>query len=91
VSTPVVPANTNSTRSTHFRELLGSSWSIVGGAIFAAIAFTIGAANNNAAVMIGGPAAVVLVVVIWSWVVADRKAEDEFFARFAAAHQLNLW
>jgi hypothetical protein len=91
VSAPVVPANTNSTRSVHFRSLLGSSFAIVGGSILAAIVFTIGAANQSTAIMLGGPAAVALLVVIVSWIRADREAEDEFFNRFAAAHRLNHW
>jgi hypothetical protein len=91
VSAAVVPANTNSTRSAHFRTLLGGSWSIVGGAIAAAIVFTIGAANHIVGVMVLGPVAVALVVVVWCWIVADRQAEDEFFARFASAHHLNHW
>jgi hypothetical protein len=91
VSAPVAPANTNTTRSAHFRTLLGSSSSVVGGAIVAAIAFTIGAANHSAAIMLGGPVAVALLVVIVSWVRADRQAEDEFFSRYATAHQLNHW
>jgi hypothetical protein len=91
VSAPVVPANTNSTRSAHFRTLLGSSLSVVGGAVGAAILFTIGAAKHIPALMIGGPVAVALLVIIVSWFVADSQAENEFFARFAAAHQLNHW
>jgi hypothetical protein len=89
VTAAAVPANTNSTRSAHFRELLGGSWAIVGGAILAATVFTIGAANHWAGVMILGPVAGALVIVIWCWVVADRRAEDEFFKRYAAAHALN--
>jgi hypothetical protein len=91
VSGTVVPANTDSTRSAHFRTLLGSSFSIVGGAIFAAIAFTIGAAGHNVLVMAGGPVFVALVIVVIAWLRADSQAEDEFFARFATAHQLNHW
>ena len=91
MSAAVVPANTNSTRSLHFRKLLGSSTAVVGGVIAAAIAFSIGAASHSVPVMLGGPALVVLVIVIVSWFVADNQAEDEFFARFAAAHKLNHW
>jgi hypothetical protein len=89
VTAAAVPANTNSTRSTHFRELLGGSWAIVGGAILCVIVFTIGAANHWVGVMVLGPVAVALVIVVWCWVLADRRAEDEFFTRFAAAHSLN--
>jgi hypothetical protein len=91
VTAPVAPANTNSTRSAHFRTLLGSSFSIVGGAIFAAIAFTIGAASHNVIVMLGGPVVVALAVIAIAWFMADSQAEDEFFGRFARAHQLNHW
>jgi hypothetical protein len=85
------PPNTNSTRTAHFRELIGSSAAVAGGAILAAIAFTIGAAGQNVAVMVGGPLAVAVAIVIWCWVVADRNAEDEFFTRFAVTHRLNHW
>jgi hypothetical protein len=91
VTAPVAPANTNSTRNAHFRTLLGSSFSIVGGAIFAAIAFTIGAASHNVIVMLGGPVVVALAVIAIAWFMADSQAEDEFFGRFARAHQLNHW
>jgi hypothetical protein len=91
VSPAIAPANANSTRSAHFRTLLGSSFSIVGGAIAAAIVFTIGAATHNAIVMVGGPILVAVVVVLIAWFRADSQAEDEFFARFASAHGLNHW
>jgi hypothetical protein len=86
-----VPANTNSTRSAHFRTLLGGSFTIVGGAIFIALVFTVGAAKHNSYAMLGGPAAVALVMVVIAWVRADRAAEDEFFKRYAGAHGLNHW
>jgi hypothetical protein len=86
-----VPLNTNSTRSVHFRTLIGSSAAVVGGAIAAVIAFGIGASQQSAAIMIGGPALVALAIVVICWVVADRHAEDEFFRRFAAGHGLNHW
>jgi hypothetical protein len=69
--------------------LLGNSWSIVGGAILGTIVFTIGAANHWVGVMVLGPVAIALLIVLWCWVIADRRAEDEFFNRFAGAHQLN--
>src|SRR5436853_103560 len=58
-----VPADTESTRGTHFKALLGGGTAVVGGAVAAAIAFAIGAASHNAAVMIGGPVAVALFVI----------------------------
>ncbi|HEX4720675.1 MAG TPA: hypothetical protein VH300_19295 [Thermoleophilaceae bacterium] len=88
---PLLPSNTNSTRSVHFRTLIGSSAAIVAGAIFAAIAFTVGAASHSVAVMGGGPALVVVAVVLIAWVKADSDAEDEFFRRYADVHRLNLW
>jgi hypothetical protein len=89
VTAATVPANTNSTRSAHFRELVGGSWAVVGGAIAAVVAFSIGAANHWVGFMVFGPLAVALVVMGWCWVLADRRAEDEFFTRFASAHQMN--
>jgi hypothetical protein len=61
----------------------------VGGAIAAAIAFTIGASQHNVLVMVGGPAAVALVVLVISYARADSQAEDEFFETFA--HARGLW
>ena len=86
-----VPANANSTRSAHFRTLVGSSLAVVGGTIAAAILFTVGASQHWVGVMVLGPAAVALLVIVVSWWVADSQAEREFFARFSAAHQLNHW
>jgi hypothetical protein len=88
---PTVPANTNSTRSAHFRTLLGGSFTIVGGAIFIAIVFTIGAAAHQPSVMLLGPVFVVFVMVLIAFFRADSQAENEFFKRFAAAHGLNHW
>jgi hypothetical protein len=86
-----VPANTDSTRSAHFRTLLGGSFTIVGGAIFIAIVFSIGAATHKTALMLGGPVFVALLMVAIAWFRADSQAEDEFFSRYAAAHRLNHW
>ena len=88
---PLVPPNTNSTRSAHFRALLGSSAAIVGGAIAATIAFSVGAATHNVPVMGGGPLVVALAVVAIAWIKADRDAETEFFRRYAEAHKLHYW
>lgn len=91
MSAPPVPANTDSTRGTHFRTLLGGSFTIVGGAIFIAIVFTIGAATHNPYVMVGGPVFVAFVMVLVAWFRAAAQAEDEFFLRFATGHGLNHW
>jgi hypothetical protein len=88
---PLVPTNTKSTRSAHFRALLGSSTAIVGGAIAATVAFSIGAASHSVAVMGGGPLVVALVVVAIAWIKADDDAENEFFRRYAQAHKLHYW
>jgi hypothetical protein len=84
-----VPADCDSTRALHFRTLLGSGTSVVGGAIAAAALFALGASQHSVALMAGGPVAVVLVVVALCWYYADRQAENEFFERFAAAHQMS--
>jgi hypothetical protein len=83
-----VPANTDSTRGTHFRALLGGGTAVVGGTAAVIAAFTIGAASHKTAVMVGGPIAVVLLVVVLCWFVADSQAEDEFFNRFSQAHSM---
>jgi len=89
VSAPArVPANTNSTRAAHFRTLVGSGTAVVGGAIAAAIIFTIGAWQHGVPIMVGGPLAVLVLVPIICWFVADRRAENEFFNRYAEAHKM---
>jgi hypothetical protein len=86
-----VPANTNSTRSSHFRTLIASSTAIVGGAIAATVAFSVGAAGHSLALMAGGPVVVVVVVAAIAWLKAESDAEDEFFRRYATVHALNYW
>jgi hypothetical protein len=86
---PRVPSNTESTKNAHFKALAGSSFAVVGGAIAAAIAFTIGASQHNVLVMLGGPVAVALLVLVISYAMADSQAEDDFFESFAKAH--GLW
>jgi hypothetical protein len=86
---PPAPLNTDSTRSAHFRTLLGSSLAIVGGAILASAAFLVGAASHSVPVMLGGPAAVAALVIAIAFYLADQQAENEFFGRFARAHQLD--
>jgi hypothetical protein len=88
---PRVPTNTNSTRHSHFRTLIGSSTAIVGGAIAATVAFSVGAASHSLPVMGGGPVVVVVVVAVVAWLRAGSEAEDEFFRRYAAVHGLNHW
>ena len=91
MSAQPAPSNTDSTRSAHFRTLLGGSFTVVGGAIFIVIVFTIGAATHNTIVMVGGPVFVALVMVLIAWFRADAQAENEFFTRYAAARKLNHW
>ena len=86
---PPVPPDANSTRKAHFQTLLSSSPSVVGGFVLVAIAFTIGAAKHSVPVMFGGPVAIACLIVALCFYYADKQAEDEFFARFARAHELN--
>lgn len=83
-----VPANTESTKSAHFRTLISSGTSVVGGAIAASILFTIGAATGHPGFMLFGPLAVAVAVLLICWFTADSQAETEFFARYSAAHEL---
>jgi hypothetical protein len=91
VSITQVPADTESTRSAHFKALAGGSFTVVGGAIFIAIVFSIGAASHNTYLMLGGPVFVVFAMLLIAWFRADQQAEDEFFKRYAAARGLNHW
>lgn len=86
-----LPLNIHSTRSVHFRALLGSGTYLVRAAVAAVVAFTIGAAGHDLAIMIGGPAVVALATVAIAWTKASRDAESEFFSRFASVHRLDLW
>jgi hypothetical protein len=88
---PRAPSDTDSTKGAHFKALAGSGSAVVAGAIAAVVAFTIGASQHSVATMAGGPAAVALLVLVIAYVMADSQAEDEFFGRFARAHELNHW
>jgi hypothetical protein len=81
-----VPANTNSTRSAHFRTLSGKG--LVWGAVLAVVIFTIGAWKHSGEVMAASPVASAIVVLIILFILADRQAENEFFKRFADAHEM---
>jgi hypothetical protein len=83
-----VPANTDSTRSAHFRTLAGSGTAVVGWAVLSAISFGIGASQHSVVLMLYGPVVIALAIVVLCWFKADRHAENEFFNRFAAAHQM---
>jgi hypothetical protein len=85
------PSNTDSTRGTHFRRLLGSGPYVVGAVIACSIVLVLGAADHEVLIMGGGPVAVVLLIVSYAWYRADRDAEDEFFRRYAETHKMNLW
>lgn len=88
---PLVPPDSDSTRSAHFRALIGSGPYVVGGAVAAVVAFAIGAAAHSVPVMVGGPLVVALAVVVLALVKASKDAENEFFSRWAQAHGLNHW
>jgi hypothetical protein len=89
VSAPApVPADTDSTRGAHFKSLAGSGNAVVGGAIAAAVIFSIGAWKHSTPVMAGSPIVVIVVVAAICWYLADRQSENEFFKRFADAHPM---
>jgi hypothetical protein len=88
-SAPRVPPNANSTRSTHFRGLIGSGSTVVIVAVLASIAFVIGASQHNAPIMGGGPVAILIVTAVVCWFIADNQAENEFFGLFARANGMN--
>lgn len=81
-----VPATTETARGEHFRALARSRtgfWCLVlaaGAAFVAAAVFT-----QNALIALGAPAGAVAVVLAIMLVVADRRAEEDFFKLFAAA------
>ena len=80
-----VPATTETARGDHFRALLRSRtgfWSLT---LAAMAAFTAGAVAGSVLAAAVAPVAAVLVVLVILFVVADRRAEEEFFKLFAAA------
>ena len=87
-----VPLDANSTRSEHFRELVGhrvrrssAERSLRRSRSRSARRATQSGSCSSARSVVG------VAVVGISWYKADRDAENEFFNLFAAAHQLNHW
>lgn len=82
-----VPATTETARGEHFRALVRSRAGFWWLAIAAAAAFIAAAVfTQNALVALGAPFGAVAVVLVIMLVVADRRAEEEFFKLFAAGH-----
>lgn len=81
-----VPATTETARGDHFRRLVrgrAGFWSL---ATAASGAFVAGAVTGEAMHAFLLPIPAVLAVLIVLFIVADRRAEAEFFRLFAAAH-----
>jgi hypothetical protein len=85
-----VPDDANDLRGEHFRRLLGRglTWGLIGGL---AIVIGVGAAAAvGAAVGLAAAAATVLVGIVVVFVIADKRAADDFFAVYAHQRGMTL-
>ena len=79
-----VPATTETARGEHFRALLRSRTGFWCLAIAAGATFVAAATTGRVVLALAAPVVAVLVVLVVMLVVADRRAEAEFFKLFAA-------
>lgn len=77
------PLDADATRGAHFKRIAGSGTFVVAVAALGTAAFIWGAAKGQVAVMGGGPPAVLAAALVLAFIVADRRAETEFFSGFA--------
>jgi hypothetical protein len=89
-STSPVATNADATRGAHERAILrgrGIAYSVTLGSAAALLA---GAYLHSAFVIVGGTLAVMAVALVAAHVIAERRAEADFFAAYAAARGLSL-
>jgi hypothetical protein len=80
------PADADATRESHLRSLLrgrGLAYFVVLGSVAALI---VGAYLHSVLVIAAGPLLVTAIALAAAFVLADRRAEQDFFAAFAAQH-----
>jgi hypothetical protein len=82
----VPPRNADSTRGSHFHRLLAGRPAVYAIVLGGVGAFVAGAALGSVPVMVGAPLAVIALVVLVAFVLADRRAEEDFFVAFADGH-----
>lgn len=84
------PDDANNLRGFHFKRLLGKplTWILI--AIFVAVAGIAAAIYLGAAIGAGAAAAMLLISLLIVFAIADSKAEDAFFATYAAQRGLAL-
>jgi hypothetical protein len=84
------PDDANDLRGFHFRRLLGKplTWTVI--AFFVLVAGIAAAIYLGAAIGAGAAVAMLLVSLLIVFAIADSKAEDAFFAAYAAQHSLAL-
>ena len=73
----------DATRRRHFKLIVGSGLFLLPVTALAVGAFVWGASKESVPVMAGVPAGVVLAALVIAFMVADRRAESEFFRTFA--------
>jgi hypothetical protein len=82
------PRNANSTRGRHFRALLHTRGFAYGLVLGGAATLVAGAWLHSAALAAGGPVVIAAIAAIGAFVAADRRAANDFFRTYAAAHGL---
>ncbi len=83
------PLDTDDTRGTHFRGLIGRPWLISLGATLAIAAFVVGTTQGGVAVGVGVTALVAVVVAVIVFVIASGRAKEDFFEAYAGARGLS--
>ena len=84
-----VPAEADDTQWAHFRNLLTSPVTLIGGGILVVVAVIAGATQGN--IGIGGiaAAAVVVLVLLIVWLLANSRAREDFFNAYATMRGLS--
>jgi hypothetical protein len=80
----------NDLRGFYFRRLLGKPVTWIVMAVFVLAAGSAGAIYLGAAIGAGAAVATLLISLLVVFAIADSKAEDAFFAAYAAQHSLSL-
>jgi hypothetical protein len=77
------PLDADATRGAHFKRMVGSGTFVLPVVALGIAAFIWGAAKSNTAVMAGGPPGILVAALVIAFILADRRAETDFFSGFA--------
>ena len=77
------PLDADATRGAHFKRIAGSGGFVIAVTALAVAAFVWGAAESNTPVLAGAPPGILAVALVIAFIIADRRAETDFFSGFA--------